>query len=121
MEKSLEEKYREIIKKNIYLAVATASKEGKHWISPVFYAFDDGYNLYWVSNKDSLHSQLIRANPQVAIVIFDSSVPEGAGDGVYFEAIASELETEEEIKQGIEIMDQKETKDKFRLKEIANV
>jgi nitroimidazol reductase NimA-like FMN-containing flavoprotein (pyridoxamine 5'-phosphate oxidase superfamily) len=63
-----------IIKNNIYLTLATATKDGKPWISPLFFAYDNDFNLYWVSSKNSLHSKLIRSNPRVAIVIFDSSL-----------------------------------------------
>ena len=115
------EKTKEIIAKNIYMAIATASPNGKPWISPVFFAYDENYNLFWVSNKDSLHSKLIRNNPQVAIVIFDSRAPEGEADGVYFEAKAYELENEAEIKHAMEILTKRVTKDEFRVKKIGEV
>lgn len=77
--------------------------------------------FFWVSSKDSHHSKLIRSNPQVAIVIFDSSAPEGEGDGVYFEAKVEELASEEEIKQAMEILNKRVTKDEFRVKKIGEV
>ena len=77
-------KAQQIISENIYMTIATSSIDGKPCISPVFFAYDEDYNLFWVSNKESRHSTLIKANSQVAIVIFDSKSPEGDGDGVYF-------------------------------------
>lgn len=103
------------------MAIATASTSGKPWISPVFFAYDDNYNLFWVSNKDSLYSNLIRQNPQVAIVIFDSSVPEGEGEGVYFEANVDELSEKKDINHAMEVLDKRVKKDEFRVKKIGEV
>lgn len=114
-------KAREIIESNIYMTIATAAKDGKPWISPVFFAYDRNYTLYWVSNKDSLHSRLIRENPKVAIVIFDSRAPEGEGDGVYLEAKAEEVKDETEITDAMEILNKRVTKDEFRVKKIGEV
>lgn len=112
---------KKIVQNNIYMAIATASKEGKPWISPVFYAFDKNYNLFWVSNKNSLHSILLRKNPQAAIVIFDSSVEEGDGQGVYFEVDVEELSDEKELNHAMEILGKRVTKDEFRVKKINDV
>ena len=119
--KDYKEKAKRIIQKNIYMAIATASVNGKPWISPVFFAFDENYNLFWVSNKDSLHSNLVRSNPQAAIVVFDSSVPEGEGQGVYFEVNVEELNNEQEINHAMEVLDKRVTKDEFRVKKIEEV
>lgn len=115
------EKAKRIIEENLYITIATATKDGTPWISPVFFAYDKIYNLFWVSNKNALHSKLIRENPHVAIVIFDSSIPEGEGDGVYFGANAHELENEAEIKHAMEVLDKRVTKDEFKIKGIEQV
>jgi uncharacterized protein YhbP (UPF0306 family) len=120
MNKRIDE-FKQIISSNIYMTIATATHEGKPWISPVFFAFDSKYNLYWVSNKDSKHSSLIRINPQVAIVVFDSRANEGEGDGVYFEAIVEELNDDENILQAIEILNKRISKDEFKIKNIDEV
>ena len=115
------EKAKQIIADNIYMTVATASLDGKPWISPVFFAYDDRYNFFWVSNKNSLHSRLIRSNSQVAIVVFDSTAPEGDGDGVYFEAEVFELEDKGEIESAIKTLGERVTKDDFRVKTVDEV
>lgn len=97
------------------MTIATASVDGKPWISPVFFAYDESYNLYWVSNKNALHSKLIRANGRVAIVIFDSRAPEGEGDGVYFEAIAEEMKNQLELQIAIELLNKRMTVEKFQI------
>jgi nitroimidazol reductase NimA-like FMN-containing flavoprotein (pyridoxamine 5'-phosphate oxidase superfamily) len=119
--KDFVEKAKEIIRDNRYMTIATASRAGEPWISPVFFAYDADYNLYWVSNKDSQHSILIRVNPHVAIAIFDSSVTEGDGDCVYIEALASELENIDELRIGIGILGKRVTKDRLRVKSVEEV
>jgi general stress protein 26 len=72
------------ILKNIrYATIATASKDGKPWNSPVAFYMDHELNIYWSSDKNSQHSQNIRANNEVFIVIYDSTVQEAEGEGVY--------------------------------------
>lgn len=115
------EKAKKIIAENIYMTIATAGKNSEPWISPVFFAYDDQYNLYWVSNKEARHSQNIRENSRVAIVTFDTRSPEGEGDGVYFECEAHELVEEGEIVSAIEAYNQRATQDEFRVKDIDAV
>lgn len=115
------EKAKEIIKNNIYMTISTASKTGKPWISPVFFVYDDKYNLYWVSNKNARHSKLIRKNPQASIVIFDSCATEGQGDGVYFETKVKELDNQKEINEAMELFNKRVTQDEFRIKKVGEV
>ena len=112
---------KKIITDNIYMTIATASPDGNPWISPVFFAYDDVYNLYWVSDRNSRHSNLIRENNKVAIVIFDSSAPEGEGDGVYFEARVVELNNTQEIKKAMLILSARVTQEEFRIKKVGEV
>jgi len=115
------EKAEEISKEIRYLVIATSSKDGKPWISPVFYAFDDDYNLYWVSSKNSRHSELIRENPKVAVVIFNSTKGEGKGDAVYIEANVQELTDEKEIEEAMKFYDSRASKPELRVKDPQNV
>ncbi len=86
-----------------YLTIASLSRDRKPWITPVFAAYDSEYNFYWISAKDALHSQYVRANNEVAIVIFDPRVTEGTGQGVYMEALVYELEDENKIAEAIPV------------------
>lgn len=115
------EQAKKIIAENIYMTIATASTNGSPWISPVFFAYDGDYNLFWVSNKESRHSKLIQKNPRVAMVVFNSQAPEGEGDGVYFEAKVEELNNEEEINFAINILNKRVTKEDFRVKKTGDV
>ena len=112
---------KQIISSNIYMTIASASKSGKPWVSPVFFAYDNRYNLYWVSNKDSKHSILLSKNHSAAIVIFDSRALEGEGDGVYFETKVKELKEKGEIEKAMKILNERITKEEFRIKKIDEV
>lgn len=87
----------EILRKIRYATIATANKDGKPWNSPVAHEYDNQLNVYWFSDKQNQHSQNIRENEDVFIVIYDSTVPWGEGEGVYIEARAVELTDPEEI------------------------
>lgn len=82
---------KEILEKIIYATVATASKEGQPWNSPVRHVYDKELNIYWFSDKESQHSRNVCENESVLIVIYDSTVPEGEGEGIYIQAKAHEL------------------------------
>lgn len=86
-----------ILKTVKYATLATVTPEGLPWSTPVRFVCDDALNIYWFSNKESCHSQNIRANGRLFIVIYDSTVPEGHGKGVYLQATARELEDRDEI------------------------
>jgi uncharacterized protein YhbP (UPF0306 family) len=82
---------RDIIDTNLYMVLGTADEEGRPWVSPVYYAVT-GYNrFYWVSSPQASHSRNISQRPRVGIVIFNSQVPIGEGQGVYMAADAFEV------------------------------
>lgn len=81
-----------IIDKNIYCTLSTCSADGYPWVSPLLFAYDQDWNIYWSSAIASQHSQHIYNNHgRVAIAIFDSSISEGAVEGLYLTGTASEL------------------------------
>ena len=82
---------RAIIDANLYMVLGTADEAGQPWVSPVYYAPADYREFFWVSSPDSRHSRNLDGRGQVAIVIFDSSVPIGTGQGVYMSAVAQEV------------------------------
>jgi len=94
-------KAKRIISDILYITIASVSKHGAPWNSPVYSAFDENYNFYWVSPMEAIHSKNIKENPQVALVIYDSTVPEGTGAGVYVQAKATEITDEKEIQHAI--------------------
>lgn len=97
MTDNLTEKARKVISKILYVTIASVSKHGEPWNSPVYSAFDEDYNFFWASDQNGQHSQNIRANKNIFLVIYDSTVPAGTGFGVYIKAKAYELTDEKEI------------------------
>ena len=86
----------------MYMVLGTADDSGQPWASPVYFA-QEGYTyFYWVSSPEARHSRNIAVRSQISIVIFDSRVPIGTGQGVYMFAVAEEL-TGVELERGIEI------------------
>jgi nitroimidazol reductase NimA-like FMN-containing flavoprotein (pyridoxamine 5'-phosphate oxidase superfamily) len=93
---------REIIDRSLYMVVATADLSGQPWASPVYFAIAGYRDFFWVSEPDATHSVNLRDRREVGIVIFDSSVPIGKGQGVYVLGVARELPAHETA-EGIEV------------------
>jgi nitroimidazol reductase NimA-like FMN-containing flavoprotein (pyridoxamine 5'-phosphate oxidase superfamily) len=104
MNKELAEKARQVISKISYITIATVSKDSQPWNAPVFSAYDEAYNFYWGSHVGSQHSLNIAANPNVFLVIYDSTVAAGSGAGVYVKAKAVELTDMQEIRKAHKLL-----------------
>jgi len=97
MSRDLSERAKEVISQIEYVTIASVSHDGQPWNTPVYSAYDLDYNFYWGSHKNSQHSQNIRDNNKVFLVIYDSTVEAGKGEGVYVKAVVSELDDPDEI------------------------
>ncbi len=95
------EKTKKIISDILYITLATSSKDGEPWNTPVYGSYDESYNFFWISSPESKHSKNIKENNQVAIVIYNSTDPEGTGEGVYIQAKAYELTDLDEIEKAL--------------------
>jgi len=84
------------------MVLGTSDGSGMPWVTPVYFAAEGYRDFYWVSAPDRTHSRNIAARPQIAIVVFNSQVPIGQGQGVYMAATASEI-TGDELERGIEV------------------
>lgn len=82
------ERARNIVKNSLYATVATADEGATPWNSPVFVSLDNDGNFYWISSPEAQHSKNISANNKAFLVMFDSTAPEGTGEGVYVQATA---------------------------------
>ena len=107
-------KAAEIIKKILYITLATVSKVGQPWNSPLYSAFDKDLNFYWFSDHKSVHSSNIKNNNKVFCVIYDSTMKEGTGEGVYFIGKAYEILHDDKILASLKIMDERVGKQKER-------
>ncbi|HEX7310782.1 MAG TPA: pyridoxamine 5'-phosphate oxidase family protein [Gaiellaceae bacterium] len=82
---------RRIVDANMYMTIATADADGRPWVSPVWFAPRSEKEFLWVSSPDARHSRNIVVRSAIAIVIFDSTVPVGAAEALYIEAVATEV------------------------------
>lgn len=82
---------RDIIDANRYLVLASADASGLPWATPVYYAQSGYREFVWVSRPGAQHSENLARRGDVGIVIFDSTVPIGTGQGVYLRAAAAEV------------------------------
>ena len=81
----------ELIAGNRYMVLSTADRCGRPWASPVWFAPDGEDGFLWISRPDTRHSLNIADRPEIAIVIFDSSVPPTERQALYVEAVAEEV------------------------------
>src|SRR6266705_634469 len=99
---------RRIIASNLYMTLATTTKDGNPWSTPVFYSVDDNYTFYWYSRKDTRHSLTIKENNHVAASILGVG-NDDEGFGVYIEGKAFEV-TEDELPHALDVYAQKGAK-----------
>ena len=92
----------DIIAASRYLVLATADAAGRPWSSPVYFAHIGLAEFFWVSSPEVTHSRNIAVRPEVGIVVFDSQVAIGTGQGVYMSAVAELIEGGAETTRGIE-------------------
>jgi nitroimidazol reductase NimA-like FMN-containing flavoprotein (pyridoxamine 5'-phosphate oxidase superfamily) len=104
MTEELSDHVRSVIKANRYMALGTVDEAGKPWVSPVWFATEDYRSFHWVSSPDAKHSRNLAAHPEIAIAIYDSSVPVGGAQAVYMKGTAAEL-TGAELEAGLEVFD----------------
>ena len=82
--------------------LATVSPDRRPWNSPIFVAWSRTHTIYWSSQRDAVHSQNIAANPEVFLVVFDSTCPDQSGQAVYIRAAAHELRDQSDIQAALD-------------------
>lgn len=97
MNNQLSLRAKAVIKRIEYATLATVDDAGRPWNAPVYCAYDNNYNFYWGSYSDSQHSRNIASTGTAFIVIYDSTVAAGQGEGVYIQATCHELTDASEI------------------------
>jgi hypothetical protein len=86
-----------------YLVLATSSRDGVPWSSPVWFAHDRLAAFYWLSRPHRTHSVNLEHRPRVAFVVFDSTQPAGTGLGVYAAADARVV-PEDDLDAGLAVL-----------------
>ena len=102
MNEEFAKRAREIVEKIIYITIATVCEDGSPWNPPVYSAHDEEYVFYWISSQDAIHSKNVRRTGKAFLVIYNSTVKEGTGEGVYIQARAAEVNDETEIALAIQ-------------------
>jgi pyridoxine/pyridoxamine 5'-phosphate oxidase len=67
------------------VTLATADAEGRPWASPVWFAHEGYRDFLWVSSPEARHSRNVAVRPELALVLFDSTVAPGDAAAVYVE------------------------------------
>jgi len=93
---------RAIIDANRYMTLSTADAEGLPWVSPVWFATVDHRRFFWVSDPHARHSRNLAARPELAIVIFDSTVVPGNAAPVYMSAVAAQV-PDDQLDEGLAV------------------
>jgi len=74
------------------------------WAAPVYFLFDDDFNLFFVSNPKTKHCKNIEKNPKVSITIANSEQdPEGKKKGFQARGLAKKVTSVSEVKEIIKI------------------
>lgn len=84
-----------VLADNLYLVLGTADRDGRPWVSPVFFAQLDPNRFVWVSSPDSRHSRNITYRQTVALTVFNSTVKVGQAEAVYFDGEAQQRTSDE--------------------------
>lgn len=89
---SLYENAARVIRDIKYINLATVTIDGKPWNTPVYCSYNDQLHFHWLSWKENQHSINIENNSSVFATLYDSTVPESTGFGIYFEGNAHKIE-----------------------------
>ncbi|NNN20841.1 MAG: hypothetical protein HKL80_02400 [Acidimicrobiales bacterium] len=102
----------EYLSRTRMLQLATCLND-QPWNCTVYYAFDDDWNIYWISTPDRRHSKEIVINPKVsgAIAFSQEPYPKDGVQGLQFEGVAEMLSGDEEEKASKFYIDQLDRED----------
>jgi uncharacterized protein YhbP (UPF0306 family) len=73
-------------------ALATVAPHGRAYISHMYFAWTDSFDVWWISDPDSRHSRNLGTNRSAAVTIYDSRQTWGRPDrGVHLFGAAAEV------------------------------
>lgn len=79
-----------------FMALGTNGSKGL-WVNPVYFVWDESFNLYFISQSGCVHMENIRSNPLVSCAIYPTNRPVGEDVfGAYVKGAARILEDEVE-------------------------
>ncbi|MEM9415660.1 MAG: pyridoxamine 5'-phosphate oxidase family protein [Planctomycetota bacterium] len=79
------------------LSLATADSDGVPHAANVQYVSDDAWNLYWVSNPESAHSQHLVARPGAAVTVYAHTDAPDQIHGLQMQGKAAAMQNEKAI------------------------
>ncbi len=87
---------RRVIDGNTYMTLGTVEANGLPRLSPVYFTVDAYRTFYWISAPGAQHSLNVARQPEISLVIYDSSVLPGDGpEAVYLTATARQVPEDE--------------------------
>lgn len=90
-------KLREFLKTQSTMALGTVGlSDGRPQVTALFFACDDDFNLYWISDPDSRHSKNLDDWNDVSAAIYPQTWDYGAIKGVQIEGDAYSVTDEDE-------------------------
>jgi uncharacterized protein YhbP (UPF0306 family) len=95
---------RAFLKEQSTLALGTAALEnGSPQVAPMFFASDDDFNLYWISDPDSRHSANLRDWNDAAAAIFAPTWDWAGIKGVQIEGDAMPVDGDDERQRALDL------------------
>ncbi len=85
-----------------YCALATVDLNNGAWSNPVYFAWDNNYNFYFISQPHSRHMKNILKNKRVSLAIY-STAQKGDVLGIQLEGNAKVLRNKKEISHAFRI------------------
>jgi len=71
---------RRLMNASRLFALATVSAGGRAHISHMYFAWNDRFDIFWISDPESLHSRNLAARPTAAATVYDSNQTWGRPD-----------------------------------------
>jgi uncharacterized protein YhbP (UPF0306 family) len=71
---------RALLDASTLCAIASVSPQGRAHVNTAYFAWSEKLELVWLSERRAAHSRNIRANPAVAIAVYDSRQTWGKPD-----------------------------------------
>ncbi|CAM3580473.1 pyridoxamine 5'-phosphate oxidase family protein [Parendozoicomonas haliclonae] len=92
----------QLLEQNHYCVLSTCDRFGTPWSTPLFYTYDDHWQVYWISALSSRHSRLIAENPQGSVVIYQPPGVSAEASALFLSGPVSVC-TPDEVERGLEL------------------
>lgn len=87
---------RRLMNASSLCALATVSPRGRAHINHMYFAWNDRFEIFWISDSDSLHSRNLTRNRSAEITIYDSHQTWGKPDrGITLVGTAAEARSQD--------------------------